>query len=249
METNDYRLASFPERALAFSIDYALFAVAFGLSPRGPAWVALCGAGFVAYQAFFSCGGRASLGKSLLGLRVVNLHEEPLRWDAALIRSATYLVSSVLSLGFLYALVNRNRQAWHDLAAGSCVVCGRERGGFEAALIQAGGLACLSLFVGAWAWQNVGRPQQERAQAVGYANEGLSEIKSLQQTYYARYGRYAPDLFALAEVSADPRAFLRDMAVLFGSQEDVRIQVNARGYRIEAFANDEARTLVAANGP
>ena len=45
--------------------------------------------------------------------------------------------------------------------------------------------------------------------------EGVTEVKALQASYFQRNGRYAGSLFALAEVSVDPRGFLRDMSVLY----------------------------------
>ena len=52
---------------------------------------------FVLYEAVFSCGGRNSLGKKLVGITVVNVHTgEPLSFLRALVRSVGYVFSGAL---------------------------------------------------------------------------------------------------------------------------------------------------------
>jgi uncharacterized RDD family membrane protein YckC len=245
MDQENWRLAGFNERMLAFTIDYALFGTLYAASPRGPMWLAIAGGGFLAYSALMSCGGRATLGKWVLGLRVVNADWEPLDAPSAAIRSVTYLVSSVMSLGFITSLFNKGGQAWHDKVAGSYVVAQRVRGGLENALVQLGGVACLSFFLGAWSWQNIYVARLDRQKAVAHGEQGLSEIGMLQRRYHARYGRYATDLESLAKVSVDPEGFVRDMNALYGSQRNIRFKPESKGFRVEARVNDGRGTMVA----
>ena len=75
---------------------------------------------FVGFTA--ACG--QTPGKRILGLHVVNENGESLDWDAASIRFLIgYPVSLLpLGLGFYWALVDKNNQAWHDKIAGTLVI-------------------------------------------------------------------------------------------------------------------------------
>jgi uncharacterized RDD family membrane protein YckC len=61
-------------------------------------------------------------GKRVLGLRVVRTDGTRLRFGNALRREIGYLVSSILYLGFLWILIDKRRQGWHDKIAGTIVV-------------------------------------------------------------------------------------------------------------------------------
>lgn len=65
----------------------------------------------------------ASLGKMLLGIRVVRGSDgAPLGLGKSLLRSVCYVVSSLpLYLGFLAPLWSARRQCWHDAIVGSVV--------------------------------------------------------------------------------------------------------------------------------
>ncbi|MEK7857500.1 MAG: RDD family protein [Elusimicrobiota bacterium] len=256
----EHRLARFSERALAFSIDYALFALgyllslklffpmyALGLNPHSSLWVALWTALFIVYQGYASSEGRQSLGKSLLGLRVVDLGgHEPLGLFDGIIRSLGYLVSSILSLGFAWSALSPNAQAFHDLAVGSVVVTDRPFG--RGLLVRAGALLSLSLFAGAWLWQNVYETRYNRIMTVAYSHVGLDRLTQLQSAYHRKNGRYADNLLSLATVSGDPANFLRSMAALFDTRAGIQFQTTAKGYTILARANDSRRTQVTISG-
>ena len=69
-----------------------------------------------------------TVGKALLGLRIVRMDGRRPGFIWALVRTLAYLVSMVpLFAGFLWILVDSNRRGWHDHIAGSRVVFGRER--------------------------------------------------------------------------------------------------------------------------
>ena len=75
---------------------------------------------FVGFTA--ACG--QTPGKRILGLHVVDENGAPVDWDAASIRFLIgYPVSLLpLGLGFYWALVDKNNQAWHDKIAGTLVI-------------------------------------------------------------------------------------------------------------------------------
>ena len=255
------RKAEFSERALAFAADYALFAFAWFivlkaidpglpvlLNEKGTIVTLAAVTLFLVYQAFFSCEGRASFGKHLLGLRVADGHGEPLDLGRAVMRSLGYIPSSFLTLGFFWALVDPNKHAWHDYAAGSDVVSDHPlRGGRRSAFGLAAGFIVIALALAA-GWQGIWEPRYLKIMTVAHAQAGLTEVQRLQTTYHQRNGRYAGSLFALAEVSSDPRGFLRDMAALYDLKM-FRFKTDREGWAVATRARDVDQTLVAVSGP
>ncbi|WP_167852197.1 RDD family protein [Hymenobacter elongatus] len=64
-----------------------------------------------------------SLGKHVMGLKVVDLDGEPISRTQAWGRNITKLVSFIpLFIGALWILVDKRNQAWHDKAAKTLVV-------------------------------------------------------------------------------------------------------------------------------
>ena len=69
-----------------------------------------------------------TLGKIVLGLRVVKKNGKRIGILDALIRNVFgYTISGFFLLGYLWALVDRERQAWHDKLVGTGVVDERAR--------------------------------------------------------------------------------------------------------------------------
>ena len=62
-------------------------------------------------------------GKKILGLRVERTDGEAMTAGIAFLRWVGYFVSAiVLYLGYLWVIVDRKKQAWHDKIAGTVVV-------------------------------------------------------------------------------------------------------------------------------
>lgn len=255
-ENSDLHLADFAERLVAFSVDYALFFLGgqlslmalsrFAVLPENE-WVLLWNALFLLYQAYASCEGRVSLGKRLLGLKVVTVDSEPLSLGQSIIRALAYIPGSVLSLGFLWSLIGPNRQGWHDMAAGSYVVLVRPRRGPALARVRAAAFGCLVIFGVAWMWQNVWAQRYYSTLTVAYAHVGMDEIALLQKRHLREKGRYAGDLLSLSMVSGDPRAFLRDMAGLY-DLKGFEIKTSRLGYTVSARARNTLSTPVSFSG-
>lgn len=73
--------------------------------------------------------GGQTIGMRAWRIRIVSAEGGALRWPRALLRFAVALLSlGALGLGFLWCLVDRERRAWHDMAA-------------RTACIRVGGLA------------------------------------------------------------------------------------------------------------
>lgn len=75
------------------------------------------------YFIFLATAGGQTVGKYIMGVRVVRLDGKPMTyWDGAL-RWFGYLVSLLpLGLGFLWVIVDDRRRGFHDKLAGTCVI-------------------------------------------------------------------------------------------------------------------------------
>jgi uncharacterized RDD family membrane protein YckC len=82
---------------------------------------------FLLYMAYAtvmeSSPNQATLGKRALGLSVGDYSGQRLSLKASFIRNFGKLISlSILGLGFLWILFNKERQGWHDKMAKTLVV-------------------------------------------------------------------------------------------------------------------------------
>lgn len=82
-----------------------------------------------AYYTLTVAGTGQTLGKRLLGLRIVHLDESPPLPGAAFKRALVLTLLSLIPLGLLICAVlmerDRRRQGWHDQAAGTFVISTR----------------------------------------------------------------------------------------------------------------------------
>ena len=123
----DAPLASVESRFLALIIDSMILGAVAGAGFIGTRHGAGAGAGLligIAYQWFFLTQNHGqTIGKLMLGIRVVKTNGEPLSaMDAILRYLGYYLNSAILMLGWLWATWDDDRQGWHDKLAGTVVV-------------------------------------------------------------------------------------------------------------------------------
>ena len=77
----------------------------------------------VAYYVGFWTKSGQTIGKSVLGIKVISADGSSVSWGQALLRYFGYIVSGLIfSLGFLWVAFDRNRQGWHDKIAKTYVV-------------------------------------------------------------------------------------------------------------------------------
>jgi uncharacterized RDD family membrane protein YckC len=77
----------------------------------------------MAYFTYFHGTTGQTPGKRLLGLRVVQDTGEALSLGTAFLRWVGYIISALpLLMGFIWAGVDRRKQAWHDKIAGTVVI-------------------------------------------------------------------------------------------------------------------------------
>ena len=79
-------------------------------------------------------------GKRILGLRVLCVDGERLRFRNAILRQLGYWISSIFFLGFIWILLDNKRQGFHDKIGGTIVTYswpeGRMRGTFVVEQVQ-----------------------------------------------------------------------------------------------------------------
>ena len=65
-----------------------------------------------------------TVGKWLLGLRVVSVNRTPITYGQALARLLGTIPATFFGIGFFWILVNRERRGWHDILARTWVIKG-----------------------------------------------------------------------------------------------------------------------------
>jgi uncharacterized RDD family membrane protein YckC len=75
------------------------------------------------YYVFFWTFSGQTIGKAIMGIKIIPNNGARMSIIRSLIRYFGYLISTILfGLGFLWILVDERRLAWHDRLAGTCVV-------------------------------------------------------------------------------------------------------------------------------
>jgi uncharacterized RDD family membrane protein YckC len=260
-EQEEIRLARFDERLVAFFIDGLLFYSVFRLGLKlsgstlielftwpGKLWAGFVLLSFLLYHALLSAKGLPTAGKALLGLRVLGQDGQPPQFAASLIRSASYLLSSFFSAGFLLALFDEKSRALHDRLAGTRVDAVRPR---SAALTGFAAAAVLAVLGAAFAWQTWGAPLFYRLQTLAYARRTLKNVAFLEETYRAGTGHYTTELDQLAQLTPDPDFFVRRLGLTFDADRGVKITLGpgARSFKLTAYARDRQSSRVIVTGP
>ncbi len=256
------RAARFSDRFLAYLIDTLPFsvgaaatvAVLLGPLAKAPtlkllasvavAWLSL----ICVYQFIGNLNG-GTIGKRLLGLRVVARGGGLPGFFPSLIRVLVWLIGSTAgSFGFLVALCNRENRTLHDYASGTVVVEAYRKSAVEGtALFLVGALAAIGLF-GFHIYSGWARPTPHDRAAVAKANSGLAVIAGVQEAFKKKNATYAASLDDLAAASGDPVKFKTAMTLLF-MPEPFTMEAGNRGWRIRAVARDRRRTIVVREGP
>jgi uncharacterized RDD family membrane protein YckC len=77
----------------------------------------------IAYYTYFHGSTGQTLGKMICKLKVIQVNGKPLGYGKAFLRWAGYIISSfIFYLGFLWAVWDKDKQAWHDKIAGTYVI-------------------------------------------------------------------------------------------------------------------------------
>ena len=260
-ETLELRPGRFSDRFIAYLLDTVPFTVGAAASVwiwggplarpitdkallgLGAAWTLLA----VLWQFAGNLAG-GTLGKKLLGLRVVTADGSSPGFFRALVRALGWVLSTPLAnFGFILALFNSKTRALHDLLAGTYVVEGgpRRSDGSIAFLLAA--LSAIALFALQY-WTNLLRPTRDDIAAIARAEQGLNVIAKIEETYRASNGTYAATVQDLAEASGDVELFRSAMLDVF-RPTPFQLKAGNKGWRAVAAAKDRRNTLVHREGP
>lgn len=150
----------------------------------------------VVYSVFFLWKKGATLGKQIMKVRVVDIDDEELSFGKVVLRETVgkFLSAIVLGIGYISAIWNKDKQAWHDKIAGTYVLSSKDSHGKEPwwfyllvvlflglpilGIISAGLLASIDPF-----------EQLKKARDANYRSMAI-EVLSANQRYYADKGSF-----------------------------------------------------------
>ncbi|ACC97956.1 RDD domain containing protein [Elusimicrobium minutum Pei191] len=258
-----YTIAPVSDRLLAFLVDFLPFYIApqflFWYLLNFTSWyninisfyvyigLAFYGA-FVLYTTIFNSGGRATLGKWLLGLKVISSDEENnLNIVKSFLRSLGYFLSFfTFFLGFAMAFITKRKRALHDFIGGSIVVSTREKSDAETFVISfISAILIGALSAGTYFYVFKATPAGQK-ELVLNAQTQIAKVAYLQEVHFREYGRYTDDIVRLGLISGDPVQFRRDMQRNL-RRRGFRIGVSKdkkTSYKITAVAKDNRNTKV-----
>ena len=240
----DLPRASVFERVIAFVIDFMLWVTVSSLvykivnTSHTTIYGILSVSAFVLYATIFTTGNLKTVGKFLLGIKVIDRKtKQNLTFGQAFLRAIGYIIDFFTAfLGFAFVLFSPKRLALEDLLAGSEVISTREKAGMEMTLISFFGTV---LIIGAvyFIYNNLlFNPYKEMKIS---AEKQLAKVAYLEELHKKHYGFYTNDLLRLALISGDAVQFQRDMQEYF-RPSGFKIGVSQDGYYIEGFAKDNA---------
>lgn len=205
-------------------------------------------AAYILYHAVGNAVG-CTAGKWLLGLRVVDLDGNRLGIGKAFIRAVGLLISTPLfNLGFLWAFVNSQSRAWHDLLASSQVIQSEPQSPAQSsvrALLAFLAFGSMAALIG---WFYFFRPTPWDAAAIEKARNGLKVLAQIEEQYKTKNGTYTNRLADLAAASGDVNQFDQAMREIF-DPDKFRIRASRDRYVLGARAKDRRKTVVILAGP
>jgi len=250
--------AGFNERFVAYVIDALPFvlitnytlkaAVHSGLVARTTRgewnWKFLWIGVYVIYEAVFSSGGRATLGKFIMNIRVRAVDGENLSFPRALARSVAYFLSSAtLNLGYLIALFTNRKRALHDYVAGSRVISLKERGDIGSGFVLAVSWGLMAIFMGSWLNKTVLQVTPFERKQVVTAHRTLAKLAILEDIYMKKEGHYTNDLPRLADLTGNINAVRAELYQTL-EPDTLVIASNGRKFLITAKARNWRKTDV-----
>lgn len=245
-EDNTLPTASVFERAVAFIVDVMLWVTISTTIYK------LCGFSinsnyalisvilFIVYLTIGNAGKLQTIGKFLLGIKVINRKtKENLSVIRSFLRAIGYLVSvGTVGIGFVFVLFSKKRLALEDLIAGSEVVTIRKKTNSEMTFISF--LGTLLIIGTVYLVYNnlIFNPYKAMKES---ARGQLIKVAYLEELHKKHYGTYTSDLLRLALISGDAVQFQRDMQQYFRPNGfRIALNKNGNGYLIEGFAKDNA---------
>jgi uncharacterized RDD family membrane protein YckC len=206
-------------------------------------------AAYVLYHAVGNAIG-CTVGKRLLGLRVVGLDGNRLGIGKAFIRALGLLLIStpLFNLGCLWAFVNPQSRAWHDLLASSQVIESEPQSPAQSSVRALLAFLAFGAMLALIGWFYFFRQTPWDAAAIEKARNGLKVLAQIEEQYKAKNGTYTNRLADLAAASGDVDQFRQAMREIF-DPDQFRIRAGKDRYVLGARAKDRRKTVVILAGP
>jgi uncharacterized RDD family membrane protein YckC len=258
----ELRPAKISDRFIAYLFDTVPFAAGyagtvwhlFAQLGRSLPWAELRRLGlawagaYLLYQLVGNATG-GTLGKRLLGLRVVRTDGQPLGFVGAVMRTVGYALSTpFFNAGFVLALFHPESRALHDLLSGSLVIEPRARSAAESSVLFLGALCLAAGVFGGTVLLTVASPTPADKAAVARARDGVLVLAQIEEAAKAKGGSYTKSVDELAQASGDPAKFRAAMRELF-DPELIQIEAGSKAYRITVAAKDRGASRVRLEGP
>jgi uncharacterized RDD family membrane protein YckC len=250
--------AGFNERFIAYTIDTLPFVVITYLSyyladkyslisASGKmlniwkiTWIAI----FILYESIFTSGGRATLGKYIMGIRVKANDGSDLSFLKAFIRVIGYFISSILiNMGYVLALFTKDNRALHDYISGSRVIKIKERSDFMDGVVLVVSWSLLAFLLGNWIKSTVLTLTPIEQRQIEDARKTVYKISQLEEIYFQKYGFYTDDIRQLAELTRNVQAVRKEIVKNL-SENSLEIASNGKEYVIAAKAKNWRKTKV-----
>ena len=257
-EEKEFIIAGFNERFLAYLIDTLPFvflnyytltlAIKNGFitysSSIETKWKIIWSIIFIIYETIFTSGGRRTIGKKILGLKVISKDGNNLSLSKAFIRAIGYFISSfTFNIGYLLALTNSKRISLHDFLASSLVVKTKEKSAFVDGLILTLSWGLMAFFIANWANRTILKPTPLEQKQINEARRTLAKLAKLEEIHYRKYGFYTNDLKKLAELTGNINAVRYELAKTL-EKGSLEIASNGKSFIISAKAKNWRKTRI-----
>jgi uncharacterized RDD family membrane protein YckC len=267
-QAEKYPPAYFSERFLAYIIDampflLMVYVILYYLITRQHVlysyelelkWKLIMAGVYSIYVIIFSSGGRVSVGKWMLGIRVRSLDgERSIGIAQAFLRTVFYFINNLtLNIGFVMAFVTPLNRGLHEYVSASRVVRVREKGDFSYGLIFALAWGVFGLLGASTYYAVFIKPSPQDEAKIMDARQELEKLSYYEDQYKAAHGAYTDDLANLAAMSPDLNGFKKDLLSTLVADNDkmpFEIGVQPERYTFSAYAQDSKHTRVLKVGP
>lgn len=257
-----YEIAGFNERFLAYLIDTLpfvflhSFTLTFAIKNNyiiyNPSiekiwkiiWIAL----FIIYEIIFTYGGRRTLGKKIIGIKVIDKNGKDVNIAKALIRVIGYFISAyTLNLGYIIAAFNRQRITFHDLIASTRVIRTKEKSDFMHGFILVVSWSLMAFFVANWANRTILKITPSEQKQINEAKRTLMKLSQLEEIHYRKFGFYTNDIKRLAELTGNTKAVRYEISKTI-TEGSLELASNGKMYIITAKAKNWRKTQVEVSG-
>ncbi|MFA6583719.1 MAG: RDD family protein [Elusimicrobiaceae bacterium] len=254
-------LASFSERLVAYMFDGLPFlflsylSLYFFISSTGRAyssqllmkwnflWIFI----YVVYLTVFNAGGRVTLGKAILGLKVRTYEGGDLTVFQSFVRAAGYFLSSALFyIGYIMALFSG--LALHDRMAHTFVEKTRHRSVVSSVFTFVLAWVMFWFMVWCWYYSSFMQYTQTDMTRIETARKGLYGLARLQALHKEKAGFYTDDIGRLASLTGNPEKFRSELLNVY-RPEGFELGGNKDYFLIRARAKDFRGTVVELSGP